>query len=190
MHYNCYMSILAPEQDLYAILEVTSSADASQIKNSYRRLVRINHPDANPYRRNECEALMKDIIEAYAILSDPQKRDRYDREVRLRALAQSERNVRQPAQADFGEPASLIGKVRYALGIAPADFASRLGLTDIALKEYEQRDAIPQAPVQFRTFINIAQQAIGHLESLNQYSKAGDIRTALERKRNQRSHYR
>jgi DnaJ-class molecular chaperone len=169
-------------------LEVPVSADALQIKNSYRRLVRINHPDANPYRRNECEALMKNIIEAYAVLSDPQKRERYDQETRLRAVAQSEKNLRQQAHAGFGEPPSLMGKVRYALGIAPADFASRLGLTDTALNEYEQRDAIPQTPVQFRTFINLSEQAICHLESLNQYAKAGDIRTALARKRNQRSH--
>ncbi len=133
---------------------------------------------------------MKDIIEAYAILSDPEKRERYDCEARLRAVKIAEKKVKEATYEGFGEPPSLMGKVRYAMGIAPQEFAAKLGLTETALAEYENRDAIPQSPVQFRTFINLCDQAARHLESLSQYAKAQDIRLALERKRNQRSHYR
>lgn len=64
--------------DLYELLEVDRSASADDIKKSYRRLARQYHPDANPDDET-AEARFKEIAAAYEVLSDPEKRSRYDR---------------------------------------------------------------------------------------------------------------
>jgi molecular chaperone DnaJ len=64
--------------DLYEILEVSRDAAADDIKRSYRRLARKYHPDANP-DDPEAEARFKELAAAYEVLSDPEKRERYDR---------------------------------------------------------------------------------------------------------------
>ena len=64
--------------DYYGVLGVARDADAATIKKAFRRLARENHPDGNP---NDPEAVerFKAIGEAYAVLSDPDKRAQYDR---------------------------------------------------------------------------------------------------------------
>jgi len=64
--------------DLYEILGVERDASADEIKKSYRRLARESHPDANP-DDPEAETRFKELSAAYEVLSDPSKRDRYDR---------------------------------------------------------------------------------------------------------------
>jgi molecular chaperone DnaJ len=64
--------------DLYEVLGVTPEASADEIKKAYRKLARESHPDANP-DDPEAEARFKDLSAAYEILSDPDKRERYDR---------------------------------------------------------------------------------------------------------------
>ncbi len=65
------------QTDYYTILDVPRSADATIIRDAYRKLALIHHPDRN---RNNPEAAekMKAINEAYAVLSDPEKRRNYD----------------------------------------------------------------------------------------------------------------
>ncbi len=63
--------------DFYALLEVPPDASAEDIKRAYRRLARQLHPDTNP--DPEAEARFKEIAVAYEVLSDPDKRQRYDR---------------------------------------------------------------------------------------------------------------
>jgi molecular chaperone DnaJ len=67
------------KRDYYDILSVTRSADADEIKKAYRRLAKQWHPDMNPDNREEAEEKFKELSEAYAVLSDPEKRARYDR---------------------------------------------------------------------------------------------------------------
>lgn len=64
--------------DLYEILEVPRDASMDDIKRSYRRLARECHPDANPHDP-DAEARFKELAGAYEVLSDAEKRSRYDR---------------------------------------------------------------------------------------------------------------
>ncbi len=64
-------------QDYYATLGVDRSADAATIKKAYRKLAQKYHPDRNPDDK-KAEDRFKQITEAYAVLSDPEKRRQYD----------------------------------------------------------------------------------------------------------------
>jgi molecular chaperone DnaJ len=63
--------------DYYKTLGVSRSADPSEIKKAYRKLARKYHPDVNP-GSEEAETRFKEIQEAYAVLSDPDKRKQFD----------------------------------------------------------------------------------------------------------------
>ena len=65
-------------KDYYQILKVNKDASQEEIKKAYRKLALKHHPDANPNNKEEAEKKFKEIGEAYAILSDPEKRARYD----------------------------------------------------------------------------------------------------------------
>ncbi|MBW4652995.1 MAG: DnaJ domain-containing protein [Kaiparowitsia implicata GSE-PSE-MK54-09C] len=64
-------------KDYYAILGVTKTASADDIKRSFRQLARKYHPDMNPGDQS-AEAKFKEVNEAYEVLSDPAKRSKYD----------------------------------------------------------------------------------------------------------------
>ena len=70
-------SIMAKERDYYEILGVSKNASDDEIKKAYRKLAIKYHPDKNPGDK-EAEAKFKEINEAHDVLSDKQKRARYD----------------------------------------------------------------------------------------------------------------
>lgn len=65
------------ESDYYAVLGVPKSASAKEIKKAYRKLAQEHHPDANPGNQ-AAEEKFKEISQAYAVLSDSEKRKQYD----------------------------------------------------------------------------------------------------------------
>ena len=69
---------MAGSKDYYEILGVDKNASDEEIKKAYRKMAKKWHPDANPDNRKEAEEKFKEVGEAYATLSDPQKRKMYD----------------------------------------------------------------------------------------------------------------
>jgi len=64
---------------LYDILGVTKNASEKEIKKAYRKLAVKHHPDKNPGNQQQAEIKFKEISEAYSILSDSEKRQKYDK---------------------------------------------------------------------------------------------------------------
>ena len=69
---------MAAKRDYYEVLGVEKNASADQIKKAYRALAIKYHPDKNPGDK-EAEEKFKEATEAYSVLSDPDKRAKYDR---------------------------------------------------------------------------------------------------------------
>lgn len=69
---------MATKRDYYEVLGVARNATETDIKKAYRRLAMKYHPDKNPGDA-AAEEKFKEAAEAYAVLSDPEQRARYDR---------------------------------------------------------------------------------------------------------------
>src|SRR5690242_21660793 len=65
------------QKDFYAELGVSKDATTDAIKKAYRRLARANHPDSNPGDTAKHDKF-KSVAEAYDVLGDPDKRQKYD----------------------------------------------------------------------------------------------------------------
>jgi len=91
-------------RDYYELLGVARDAEAEEIRRAYRKLARRYHPDVN--KEQGAEERFKEISEAYDVLSDPDKRARYDR------LGANWRQAPPPGADDFGG----FGDVRVEFG--------------------------------------------------------------------------
>ena len=70
---------MASKRDYYEVLGVSKGATAEELKKAYRELALKSHPDrVAPEKKKEAEEKFKEISEAYAVLTDPQKRSLYD----------------------------------------------------------------------------------------------------------------
>lgn len=69
---------MVAKKDYYEVLGVDRQADAAAIKKAYRKLAKKYHPDTNK-DNPQAEQKFKEVSEAYAILSDPEKKSMYDR---------------------------------------------------------------------------------------------------------------
>jgi molecular chaperone DnaJ len=69
---------MGKKQDYYKVLGVERNASMEDIKKAYRKMALKWHPDRNPNIKEEAETRFKEAAEAYEVLSDPEKRARYD----------------------------------------------------------------------------------------------------------------
>ena len=68
---------MADKRDYYEVLGISKSASEDEIKKAYRKMAKKYHPDLNPGDK-DAEAKFKEVGEAYEVLSDPEKKARYD----------------------------------------------------------------------------------------------------------------
>ncbi len=100
---------MAALKNLYAVLGVSEKADGAELRRAYLALAVKYHPDRNPGDA-EAEERFKDISQAYAILSDPASRVRYERglarKASARSAASSSAAARGPRPSASGSSAS------------------------------------------------------------------------------------
>ena len=120
-------------QDPYEVLGVDRSASLEDIRQTYRRLAKKLHPDLNPGDR-EAEARFKEVAGAYDILSDKDKRQRYDNG---EIDASGAERPRQRFYRDFGPETDS----RYTSSSGFADFAE----SDDILAEFLRQQAHARA---------------------------------------------
>jgi curved DNA-binding protein len=91
--------------DYYKILGVSKSASAEDIRKAYRKLARKYHPDLNPENK-DANKMFQQINEAHEVLSDPDKRKKYDQYGKdwqhADQFAQQQRTRRQTSQQQYG----------------------------------------------------------------------------------------
>lgn len=86
-------------KDHYAVLGVLRTATSEEIRASFKKLVLAWHPDKNPRQREHAERFVRDLIQAYDILSDAESRAVFDQELRARGGAR-----RRPGDPGAGQP--------------------------------------------------------------------------------------
>lgn len=113
-------------RDYYQVLGVSKNASADDIKKAYRKLARKYHPDVNPGDK-AAEEKFKELSEAYEVLSDPEKRQKYDQFGAQ--WRQYERAGGRPEDFDWGRWAGQPGggQRAYSRSVSPEEFEQMFG---------------------------------------------------------------
>jgi curved DNA-binding protein len=111
-------------KDYYQILGVDKGTNQDEIKKAYRKLARKYHPDMNP-GDNAAEEKFKELNEAYEVLSDPAKREKYDRFGKQ--WQQYERKGGRPEDFDWSQWTTQPGGQAYTRTVSPEELEQILG---------------------------------------------------------------
>lgn len=103
------------KRDYYEVLGVEKDASAKSIKTSYKSIALKNHPDRNPDDESAVERF-KEAAEAFEVLSDPEKRARYDRFGHA-GLQGGGGGTHQPGFSDVGDIFSMFGDIFEGFGL-------------------------------------------------------------------------
>jgi molecular chaperone DnaJ len=101
------------KRDYYEVLGVAQDADAVEIKKSYKKIALKNHPDRNPDDESAVERF-KEAAEAFEVLSNPDKRARYDR---FGHAGLQGGGGHQPGFSDVGDIFSMFGDIFDGFGL-------------------------------------------------------------------------
>lgn len=126
---------MAPQRDYYQVLGVAETATTDEIKKAFRRLAKQHHPDRNPNNPQSADRF-KEINEAHDVLSDPEKRKKYDQLRRYGAFAGQGGGARRGA----GRPGPGGGGVGDASG-GDFDMSDFGGLGDLFSSIFGRRGA-------------------------------------------------
>lgn len=102
----------------YTLLQVPEQASADELRQAFRRLSKRFHPDTTSLPASEAEQAFQRLRQAYAVLSDPDTRRRYDAELRLARVAASAAAATPASRPVNGPPAppvTSVTSVRRAL---------------------------------------------------------------------------
>lgn len=105
---------MAHETTLYSVLRVAENASPEEIRQAYRKLVKLWHPDLHPDDKS-CERRMQEITEAYTVLSDQAKKWKYDESLqrkRSQLRAKQEEQARREAAAAAAANAAANAAIR------------------------------------------------------------------------------
>src|SRR5579872_7440684 len=112
-------------RDYYEVLGIPRDASAKDIRSAFRKLARKHHPDVNP-NNPEAENRFKEINEAHEVLSDPDKRAKYDRYGRDWEAYESWERAGRPGRSPFAESGDPEPHVEYR-SVNPEDLEDLFG---------------------------------------------------------------
>ena len=164
---------MADKRDYYEILGVDKNADEAAIKKAYRALAKKYHPDMNPDDPS-AEAKFKEASEAYAVLSDPDKRRQYDQFGHAALTA-------QPAaeQADLTLTA-LISAI-YSVIFLASEISSEA-------EEEHQETAPDEARILFTEYVSLLKKLYSDAKKKLKLTLRKNVRAVREAEQNPEHH--
>lgn len=153
-------------KDYYKILSLNRQATAEEIKKAHRKLARKHHPDLNPGDKKS-EEQFKLIQEAYDVLSDPEKRSRYDQygdkwqQVPPGAGAAPSGGGFRPQPSAGPTPEVDLGGVDFQ------DFLDRMFGGRRGPGDFQQRSAVPEEDIEFSLDITLEEALRGASKRFN-----------------------
>ncbi len=128
---------MAQETTLYSVLRIPENASSDEIKQAFRRLVKLWHPDLHPDDMS-AEKRMQEINEAYTVLSDPIKKKKYDD-----TLSQKRAVLRAKQEEQALKEARAKAAMQAARAAAAAQAAAQANANAVRNRSYADPDRAP-----------------------------------------------
>jgi DnaJ-class molecular chaperone len=117
---NAREATMTARVDLYATLGLPSRASAAEITHAYRALLRELHPDTRIRTEGEVQesdSRLQQVLDAYAVLGDPDRRAEYDRTLRYQQPSYQQPSYQQPSDrqpSDRQRPPIRVGPIHWS----------------------------------------------------------------------------